>query len=99
MTLIPWQTYKGRRKLDLAQTMKENNLNRIEATSEAEREWGDHSNHLIRNMLTSDVNSWFFGTNIPGKAQAFLFYAGGGPAYRSKCDEVAANNYDGFKLS
>ena len=79
--------------------MKENNLNRIEATSEAEREWGDHSNHLIRNMLTSDVNSWFFGTNIPGKAQAFLFYAGGGPAYRSKCDEVAANNYDGFKLS
>lgn len=79
--------------------MKENNLNRIEATSEAEEEWGNHSSHLIRNMLTSDVNSWFFGTNIPGKAQAFLFYAGGGPAYRSKCDEVAANNYDGFKLS
>ena len=30
MTLIPWQTYKGRRKLNLSQTMKENNLKTYE---------------------------------------------------------------------
>ena len=34
MTLIPWQTYKGRRKLDLAQTMKENNLKTYEQVVE-----------------------------------------------------------------
>lgn len=79
--------------------MEDNGLNKIEASVEAEEEWGKHSNHLIRNMLTSDVNSWFFGTNVPGKSRTFLFYAGGGPAYRKKCDEVANNNYEGFDLS
>ncbi len=50
-------------------------------------------------MLKSDVNTWFFGSNIPGKPQTFLFYAGGGPAYREKCEEVAATNYEGFALA
>jgi hypothetical protein len=38
------------------------------------------------------------GANIPGKKRTFLMYAGGSPAYRKKCDEVAANGYEGFIL-
>jgi len=27
-----------------------------------------------------------------------MLYAGGAPNYKAKCDDVAANNYDGFVL-
>ena len=51
--------------------MRDRGYQRIEATPQAEREWGEHADSLIKNMLTSDVNTWFFGTNIPGKFRAF----------------------------
>ncbi len=79
--------------------LRENGLERIEATEEAERAWSEDSSYYIRNMLHSDVNSWFLGTNIPGKANSFLFYAGGWPAYRRKCEEAVANHYQDFALS
>jgi hypothetical protein len=39
------------------------------------------------------------GANIPGKPRVFLPYAGGMARYREICDQVAANNYDGFTFS
>jgi len=39
------------------------------------------------------------GANIPGKPRIFMPYVGGVGAYRQKCDEIAANNYEGFRLS
>jgi cyclohexanone monooxygenase len=42
--------------------------------------------------------SWYMGANIPGKPRLFLPYVGGVGVYRDKCDEVAANKYEGFKL-
>jgi cyclohexanone monooxygenase len=38
------------------------------------------------------------GANIPGKPRLFLPYVGGVDTYRYKCDEVAANGYEGFEL-
>ena len=35
----------------------------------------------------------------PGKPRVFMPYIGGVGAYREKCDEVAANGYEGFALS
>jgi cyclohexanone monooxygenase len=46
----------------------------------------------------SEVDSWFFGANIPGKKRTVLMYFGGVPAYRKKVDEVAAKGYEGFVL-
>jgi len=38
-------------------------------------------------------------SNVSGKqTRTFLLYAGGAPAYRKRCDEVAARGYDGFVL-
>jgi cyclohexanone monooxygenase len=48
--------------------------------------------------LLSEVDSWFFGANIPGKKRTVLMYFGGVPAYRKKVDEVAAKGYEGFVL-
>jgi hypothetical protein len=45
------------------------------------------------------ANSWYMGANIPGKPRVFMPYIGGVGPYRQKCDEVAANGYEGFILS
>jgi cyclohexanone monooxygenase len=39
------------------------------------------------------------GANIPGNPRVVLPYLGGFPAYRQRCDEVAARGYDGFVMS
>ena len=39
------------------------------------------------------------GANIPGKPRVFMPYVGGVGAYRKKCDEIAAEGYDGFMLA
>ncbi len=43
-------------------------------------------------------NSWYLGANIPGKARIFMPYVGGYPKYRERCEQVAANGYEGFRL-
>ena len=36
------------------------------------------------------------GANIPGKPRVFMPYLGGVGAYRTHCETVAANGYEGF---
>ena len=60
-----------------------------------------HVLELAERMLFTKVDSWFMGINknLPGKQKrTFLLYSGGAPAYREKCDEVAAKEYEGFLL-
>ncbi|MDH3684300.1 MAG: cyclohexanone monooxygenase, partial [Acidimicrobiia bacterium] len=74
---------------------------RVEATREAELAWTEHVHETAQRMLLSKVSSWFMGinTNIGKTERRFLLYAGGAPQYRERCDEVAANGYEGFILS
>jgi cation diffusion facilitator CzcD-associated flavoprotein CzcO len=71
---------------------------RIAPTPQAEEAWVEHANELGTHTLLSDANSWFMGSNIPGKKRAILLYANTAPAYRAKCAEVAAKGYEGFLL-
>ena len=64
-----------------------------------EWDWSEHINEVAADTLLLHTDSWFVGANIPGKKRTFLMYAGGSPAYREKCDEVAARGYAGFRLS
>ena len=43
-------------------------------------------------------NSWYFGANVPGKPSVFMPHVGF-PPYVEKCESVAANEYEGFRLS
>ncbi len=43
-------------------------------------------------------SSWYLGANIEGKTRTFMPYVGGLGRYRSRCDDVAANGYEGFVL-
>ena len=67
----------------------------------AEEAWVAHVNEVAEGtMFTApSCNSWYLGANIPGKPRIFMPYVGGVGAYRQKCDEVVANDYEGFVLS
>jgi cyclohexanone monooxygenase len=79
--------------------MADRQLGVIEATKEAEGEWVDHVAEVGDTTLYPLANSWYMGSNVPGKPRVFLPYIGGVPVYREKCDQVAADGYEGCTLS
>ena len=70
----------------------------LEPTAEAEQAWMSHVGEVAQATLYPQANSWYMGANIPGKPRVFMPYVGGVGAYRQKCDAVAANGYEGFRL-
>lgn len=85
---------------DLVKHMKAHGDRRVEATEAAEDAWTEHVYESAERMLFSKVDSWFMGINrnLGKEKRTFLLYAGGAPAYREKCDEVAASGYEGLTL-
>jgi cation diffusion facilitator CzcD-associated flavoprotein CzcO len=79
--------------------MHEGGLRAIEATAEAEDAWVAHVNEVANATLYPLARSWYTGANIPGKPRIFMPYVGGVGVYRKRCDEIAARNYEGFRLS
>jgi cyclohexanone monooxygenase len=79
--------------------MRERGVELIEPTAEAEEEWTKHAQEVAYATLFPESATWYMGANIPGKPQVFLPYLGGVGPYRQKCDEIAANDYEGFAFS
>ena len=79
--------------------MRDNGYSTIECTPEDQLAWVEHSSELGDQTLYPLANSWYMGANVPGKPRVFLPYIGGVGPYREKCDQVAANGYEGFKLA
>ena len=75
-------------------------ITEVEATSDAEIEWTNHVEELAENSLKSNsgCNSWYLGSNVPGKKRVFMPYLGGVGKYREECDKIASSNYKGFVL-
>ena len=71
----------------------------MEATAEAEEAWVAHGNEVAHRTLYPQANSWYMGANIEGKPRVFMPYIGGVGVYRQTCDAVAANGYEGFRLT
>ena len=68
----------------------------IEPTRQAEDAWVAHNQELAEATLFPTADTWYMGANIPGKPRVFLPHLGFVGPYRQKCDEVAANGYEGF---
>jgi cyclohexanone monooxygenase len=68
----------------------------IEATKEAEDFWVDHNTEAGNATLYPLANSWYMGSNVPGKPRVLMPYIGGVGVYREECDAIAADNYRGF---
>ena len=83
---------------DCVASLRERGLATIEATPEAQEAWVRHVNDVGHMTLYPRAPSWYMGANIPGKPRVFMPYIGGVGLYRQKCDEIAANGYEGFTL-
>ena len=85
---------------ELLDYMRRENLEYIEAEKEAELAWTEHVGEMALCTLFPTAESWFMGVNKnnPERKPAFMVYAGGVPRYKAKCDEVAAEGYEGFVL-
>ena len=81
---------------------RENNLTRVEATAAGVSSWTDHVKALGVGLLSNEVNSWMTGinSNVDGKQTRIIArYSGSAPAYRARCDEVAAKRYQELALA
>lgn len=84
---------------DCLAAMQARGVRVIEATAEAQAAWVNHANEVGAATLFPLAKSWYTGANIPGKPRVFMPYVGGVGAYRTRCDEVAANGYEGFSMA
>lgn len=78
--------------------VREQGKSTIEPTKEGEDAWVDHHEELASATLVQNTNSWYLGTNVPGKPRRLLSYIGGVGTYRQKCDEEAAAGYPTFHM-
>ncbi|CAN5283654.1 hypothetical protein BH09ACT10_BH09ACT10_28090 [soil metagenome] len=72
---------------------------RIEPTKEAELAWTQHSADIAEPLLRRKVDNYMTHVNPDDGTRVFISYAGGFGTYVAKCDEVAANGFEGFALS
>ncbi len=79
--------------------VRDRQMARIEPTVAAEDRWVDHVSETAADTLYPEANSWYMGANIPGKPRVFLPYVGGVGTYRKICEDVRANDYEGFEIA
>ena len=71
----------------------------IEATAAAQDGWVQHVAEVGAHTLFPTAESWYMGSNVPGKPRMFYAYIGGVGLYRQTCDQIAASGYQGFTLT
>ena len=87
---------------DLLRFMRARELTRVDATPEGVEAWMNEVRKSSEGLLSNEVNSWFTGinTNVEGKQTRILArYSGSAPAYRARCDQVAAQGYRELRLA
>src|SRR5206468_3803950 len=75
---------------------RDRGLTRIEATAAGAAAWTDHVLAASEGLLFTEVDSWMTGINrnVEGKqVRRIMRYSGGHPAFRARCEAVAADGY------
>jgi cyclohexanone monooxygenase len=78
--------------------LRDRGLATIEPTADGEDAWVEHVRAVGDASLYPRAQSWYMGTNIPGKPRVLMPYVGGVGTYRAVCDDVAGRGYEGFVL-
>jgi cyclohexanone monooxygenase len=81
---------------DLVRHMRDDDLDTVECTPEAEAEWTKHVADVAATSLMATGDTQYVGFNIPGKPRVYLAYLGGVGTYRQICDRVRDNGYQGL---
>jgi cation diffusion facilitator CzcD-associated flavoprotein CzcO len=77
-------------------------VTRIEATEAGAAAWTDHVIAASEGLLFTEVDSWMTGINrnVEGKqVRRIMRYSGGHPAFRERCEAVAAAGYRELTLA
>ena len=77
--------------------MRETGKTVIEANETAEQAWAIHVDEIAAQTVFKSCNSWYLGSNIPGKPRVFGAYVGW-PEYAAELADIVADNYRGFSL-
>ncbi|KAK5555033.1 hypothetical protein LTR46_006663 [Exophiala xenobiotica] len=83
--------------VDAIVKMRRDNIRTIEATKEAERRWKALVTELSDKTLFPLTDSWYMGSNIPGKPREQLNFAGGFPMYEKEI-RSALDGWSGFEV-
>jgi cation diffusion facilitator CzcD-associated flavoprotein CzcO len=81
---------------------RDRGLTRIEATEAGANAWTDHVLAASEGLLFTEVDSWMTGINrnVEGKqVRRIMRYSGGHPAFRERCEAVAADGYRDVALA
>jgi acetone monooxygenase len=74
-------------------------LTEIEPTKETQDQWVTYHDDIANATLIAQTDSWYMGSNVPGKQRRMLSFAGGVGTYHQKCEELAVRRYPGFAMS
>jgi hypothetical protein len=81
---------------------RDHQVTRVAATAAGVESWTNHVKSLGVGLLSNEVDSWMTGINrnIDGKDTRIIArYSGSAPAYRARCDQVAADFYRELALA
>jgi cation diffusion facilitator CzcD-associated flavoprotein CzcO len=70
----------------------------IEPTAAAEDGWCTYNQEIAHATLFPTADTWYMGANIPGKPRVFMPNLDFVGPYRAKCDQIAANGWEGFAV-
>lgn len=71
----------------------------IETSVEAEGAWQARVQAAAERTVFLSCNSWYLGSNVPGKPRQFMPLASSFARYAQRCTEVASKGYEGFTLA
>lgn len=81
---------------DAILNLKKEGKETIEPTEQGEDAWVEHHDATANATLVVTTDSWYMGSNVPGKPRRLLSYIGGVGTYRQKCIDEAEKGYPSF---
>ena len=82
---------------DCVTKMRDAGRNVIEPLEEAEQTWVLHVDDIASRSVFKSCNSWYLGSNIPGKPRVFTAYIGW-PQYAAELAAIVEDDYRGFVI-
>lgn len=104
---VPYDTYNTIRGVeftgewisDAIEYMRRNGYVAIDATREAEADFTKLISEIAKDSLLLKGNSWYLGSNIPGKPRVVMSWFDGFQSYKIKVLASVRNDYEGFRFS
>lgn len=85
--------------LKMFEDMRDRGQTRVNPKKAAEDNWRDIVKEFSLRGVRGHVDSWYNGSNIPGKPREPLNYAGGIPLYLKTIEEERNSGYQNFEIS